>query len=879
VLTFFSEALLISGRIFRKSVLVSLIASQVEVAGIILLLLISTELGPGHFLKALPALLALDLVVGTVLVLLFRRWLRQTRRFDAAKDTEPDAEKLGGQALLSQEELVRYPLRAAVLVFALWLLAGVVLFFALLMDWGEIFFLWEVIFVLVMTVLGGAVALVFHFYFLRRIVRNEARQLLVFETGYHLSQAEVGLFNLRRKLRLSFIPLIFAGLAVLTALGFFQTGMIIRRTQEQQLVRLKKSFQDSSATVEQMGQEIDSLIRLLGVNLFLVDESGQDPLTGLPLELSDDAEDTRKFVARLEAPAGEVLSHRFNSKLVFLLTEVGVFDGKKVFLVMVYDWDKFLGLEYRMLMVMLLIVLAATGLALYILKLISDDLVGPLQQMMEQTARVAKGDLSADFNIISDDELGVLAGRLKGMVLNLRELMERVRNSYDQVRKVITEIMNSSEAVAKGTEEQTLAIADTSQNMGQVNQSIKEVSDNTEVLHSSGQETMQRSEEMIRLVEDVGVSLEQLGKAVEVSSSSTLEMSVAIKQVAGNVEELNRRSEQTSQAVVAMQKNISQVAESSRQSSEISERMRKSAEQGVKAVQETIQGISMIEDTVNQARSTLENLGQSTDQIGKILKVIREVANRTNLLALNAAIIAAQAGEQGQGFAVVADEIKSLADRVANSTIEIDQIIKKVQDDTVSVIAVMEKSFQQVETGVNLSYEAGMALERIVKSVEQSFAMAGQISAATDQQVESAKRATSEIESIAELIQQIAVSAREQSKGADQMAKAGSDIKKFTDLVLTRSRKQSEEAQKVQVAMENVEQMIKFILDSQHGQTEAGERIVSAINKVKNIAVRNAQTVGELDKNIAILNQQSEVLKGVLKQFQIGVAEEEPPQN
>jgi len=93
--------------------------------------------------------------------------------------------------------------------------------------------------------------------------------------------------------------------------------------------------------------------------------------------------------------------------------------------------------------------------------------------------------------------------------------------------------------------------------------------------------------------------------------------------------------------------------------------------------------------------------------------------------------------------------------------------------------------------------------------------------------------------------------------------------------VLSRSRKQSEEAQKVQVAMENVEQMIKFILDSQHGQSEASERIVAAIAKVKNTALRNAQSVRELDKNIAILNQQSEVLKSVLKQFRIG-AETEP---
>ena len=867
---------LIGHKVFRNSLVISGIAALVLTGAIIVLLWISTELGTGHFLKAAPIVVVLIFFSALCQYLMFGRWLKQTYAFDELFEQDKNSENLGQQALLAQEELVRYPLRSAFLIFVLWFFGALILMGALMVNWGEIFFLWEAVFVALNIIMGGAVAMVFHFYFLRKSIRRTAKSLLEFETGYHLSQAEVGVLNLRRKLRLSFMPAVMAGLVVMAAMGFFQTAIIIRETYSRELTRLKAAFVDQKWSLEDLQKQIDSLTPLVGVNIFLVDEQGLDPVTSTSILMTDDPKETAKFVDLLKGVGDGISFYRVNSKLMFLLTSIGTFNDKREFLGMVYDWDKFLGLELKMLGIFGVIIVILVFLAWYVLMLISNDMIDPLDQMMAQTQRVSHGDLSVDFNIISDDEMGVLAGTLKGMVLNLRDLIERVSNSYEQVRKVITEIMNSSDTVARGTEEQTGAIGDTSQNIGQVNQAVKEVSDNIEVLHNSGQETMQRSEEMIRLVEDVGISLEELGKAVEVSSSSIYEMSVAIKQVAGNVEELNRRSNETSQAVVEMQRNISQVADSSRQSREISEHMRKSAEQGVKAVQETIQGISTIEDTVGQARSTLENLGKSTDQIGKILKVIREVANRTNLLALNAAIIAAQAGEQGQGFAVVADEIKNLADRVANSTIKIDQIIKKVQEDTVGVISVMEKTFQQVETGVNLSYEAGMSLERIVKAVEQSFTMAGQISQATDQQVESASKATKEISSIAELIQQIAVSTREQSKGADQMAKAGTDIKKFTELVLSRSRKQSEEAQKVQVAMENVEQMIKFILNSQHGQAEASERIVSAISKVKNIALRNAQSVGDLDKNIAILNQQSEVLKGVLKQFRTAASEPEP---
>jgi len=247
-------------------------------------------------------------------------------------------------------------------------------------------------------------------------------------------------------------------------------------------------------------------------------------------------------------------------------------------------------------------------------------------------------------------------------------------------------------------------------------------------------------------------------------------------------------------------------------------------------VQETIKGIGEIEDTVTEAREVIETLGKSTERIGGILKVIREVANRTNLLALNAAIIAAQAGEQGQGFAVVADEIKNLADRVANSTGEIDEIIKQVQEQTRVVISVMEQSYQQVEAGVNLSYVAGEALEKIMKNVDQSLKISEQIHQTTAD--------TQEISSMVSLIEEIARSSQEQSRGADLLARAGEEIKRVTELVKNSSIREGEESRRVQMAMENVEQMIKFILDAQRTQAQVSERIVEAINKVKNIAIK-----------------------------------------
>lgn len=857
---------MISRDIFRKSLLFSFVASCAEVMAMLILLWLITDLGLGHLVKAGPALLFNAVFVIGFEAIFFYRWLKQTRIFDEMVQNNAGSDELGPQALLAQEELVKFPIRVPFLVMVLWFFCGIFLLIDMLFPAGEIFFVWEAVFVLIVSVLGGFLALVFHFYICRRIIWMNAGKILEYETGYHLSQAETGFLNLTKKIRLSFIPVIFSGLAALVALGFFQTSAVVQKSYIQELTRMQKVFQDSHLTLEQIQSELNDTAKLLGVNLFLFDSQGRDPITGYDQGLSG------SLVRKIQARSGKTFSLRYNSRLSLFVTEVSEYNNQPVFLAMVYDWDKFFSLGYRMVAIMGMVALVILGIGFYISSLMSYDLSDPLSKMMEQTERVSKGDLSVDFNIISNDELGVLAGRLKGMTLNLRELIMRVSDSYEQVRRVISDILQSSDTVARGAEEQIQAVEAASHNIREVNRAIKEVSDNVEILHRSGTETTERAEKMIHLVEEMGRSIEELSKSVELSGSSIYEMSSAIKQIAQNADELNSRSAETSRAVKKMEASITEVSGISQQNREIFERMKQGAEQGVKAVQETIKGISAIEDTVSQAKGVLENLGQGATQIERILKVIREVANRTNLLALNAAIIAAQAGEQGQGFAVVADEIKSLADRVANSTVEIEQIIKQVQEGTRKVISVMGKSYEQVEAGVNLSYEAGEALERIMKSVEQSLGGAGKISQAMDQQVESVQIATKEMGTIADLINQIAVSTREQSKGVDMVLKASEEIKQVNQMVLSRSQIQNEEARRVQVAMENVEQMIKFILNTQRAQALTSEKIVEAVNRVKSIAERNAHSVSDLDKNIGVLNQQSEVLKGVLNQFQIHIS-------
>jgi methyl-accepting chemotaxis protein len=280
------------------------------------------------------------------------------------------------------------------------------------------------------------------------------------------------------------------------------------------------------------------------------------------------------------------------------------------------------------------------------------------------------------------------------------------------------------------------------------------------------QATSKLSNFILSLKEEINTlndSADELAQKSSRIASNTKEQSSQTTHAATAMEEL-------SSSFVEVAKNASNAATSAREATDL-------AVNGGSVVSETIQGMNRIADSVKSSSATIGKLGDSSEKIGEIIKVINDIASQTNLLALNAAIEAARAGEQGRGFAVVADEVRKLAEKTTSSTNEIGDMIKNIQIEANKSVEAMETGTKNVESGVELANQAGEALSQIVEAVQQVTDMITPIAAAAEEQSTTGEEVASNIESVASITNNTASDAETSSAYSDQLSAMASDLK------------------------------------------------------------------------------------------------------
>ncbi len=402
-----------------------------------------------------------------------------------------------------------------------------------------------------------------------------------------------------------------------------------------------------------------------------------------------------------------------------------------------------------------------------------------IREKIEIADRVSQGDLNLTVSRLSENDK--LSQSFEKIIFNLNNLIEESNklNKYLEEgqlsQRAKTDLVSGAYkdvllGFNKSIDEMYLPISDSMRILDRIAKG-----DLTEKINKKYNGDHQKLANSINKVIDSlkGITI-QISNSVDSTSLVANQILSSTEQMAAGVQEQSMQINEVSAAVEEMTKTILETAKNTITASEASNKAGVVAKEGGEIVSETIEGINRIAEIVTAGASTVEKLGQNSTQIGEIIQVINDIADQTNLLALNAAIEAARAGEQGRGFAVVADEVRKLAERTSKATKEIAGKIKLIQTETEKAVNEMQSGKQEALKGKQKAEFAGKSLKNIINETEVVSQLISQVAAASEQQSATAEEISKNIETILNVT-------NESAQGIQQIVKAAENLNRLTD--------------------------------------------------------------------------------------------------
>ena len=469
-----------------------------------------------------------------------------------------------------------------------------------------------------------------------------------------------------------------------------------------------------------------------------------------------------------------------------------------------------------LIMSLVIFLLGLGGMRLFFDKIIYK----PIKNLTSIADKLSSGDVNVKIDSAAQDEIGQLEKSFSSIVDSIKdqsEIAEMISSGnlkasakiksendilsismnkvVDTLRKLIDEVGSLTKSAADG---KLSARGDVTKYEGGYKEIIKGINETLDAIIAPIKEGVASLEKMadgdltIRITSDyngdhqliknsintvaasLNKTLREVEEAISATASASHEISSSAEEMSAGASEQSGQTTEVAGAVEEMTRTILETTKNSSMAAKSAKNSGITAKEGGKVVAETIEGMNRIAEVVKKSAGTVQELGKSSDQIGEIVQVIDDIADQTNLLALNAAIEAARAGEQGRGFAVVADEVRKLAERTTKATKEIAGMIRQIQKDTSGAVESMTKGTEEVEKGKALADKAGKSLNEIIQGADKVVDIITQVAAASEEQSATSEQISKNIE----LINNVA---RESTTGIQQIAKASEDLSRLTN--------------------------------------------------------------------------------------------------
>ncbi len=508
-----------------------------------------------------------------------------------------------------------------------------------------------------------------------------------------------------------------------------------------------------------------------------------------------------------------------------------------------------------------------------ILRFFRRKVSSPVASINAAMGRITEGDLAAEVPDIGDNEIGSIATGARFLAEKLSTTLIRFNSLSSDVVAVLDQLTNALSVVRDTTRKQASAIDRVISVIRTANERQREAAESTDKLSRVSDDNTSSLLEIKAAAEEIAVSTERLFRSAESSYAMISTLSQSTKSIADSSGEVFRAVEDTSASVEEINASLVSVRENARKSSELSTHVRRLlTERGTLAVADAIEAMEKIAEEVIHFEQIIARLDERSKDIEKVLSVIKDVTEKTNLLSLNASILASQAGEHGKGFSVVAEEIRALSDGATSSAKDIAAIVGMIRSQVREAVEVIHTGVKTVEVGKELIFKSGEAMGETLETAQQSARMTAVVEKAAEEQTEGLRQIRLAMDNVRHMIEQVAKSTEEERKGSGLMLESAGEVKEVAELV---RKGTGEHAAGTKIISKNLE-MSRDIVSQVHkaaqDQLKTNEEIVSAVEEVKSSGLAAMEGLEKMTRSFGELRNEFDILKREMAVFRTKAA-------